>query len=84
MLTPAPCLTARGVTAVGVKVFTSDLLKGQDTHGSSRDPRGLLCAARREDPTLKLERTGRREAAEPVPVTFDRYNRLVVKCTLSL
>ena len=57
-----PCLTARGVTAVGVKGFYV---------GSSRDPRRLLCAARGEDPKLKLERTGRREAAEPVPVRFD-------------
>ena len=39
--------------------------------GSSRDPRGLSCAAASEDPTLKLERMGRREAAEPVPVRFD-------------
>ena len=47
--------------------------------GSSRDPRGLSCAAAREDPTLKLERTGRREAAKPVPCLFDKYNRLGVK-----
>ena len=47
--------------------------------GSSRGPRGLLCAAAREDPTLKLERTGRREAAEPVPIRWDRYSRLGVK-----
>jgi hypothetical protein len=58
-----PCLTSRGCWSKGFYV------------GSSRDPRGLLCAVRLEDPTLTLERTGWREATKLVPVLIMGYSR---------